>query len=130
LLGFILIVIAHQVGREVPKFYLFELMPIFKFQERTLLLAVLQGGIVINIILNVLNLVPIFPLDGGQVSRNLFEIFDPWNGARKSLILSMATAILCGVLGYTNQDTFIAIFCFYMAYQNYQMLNPGGQRPW
>ncbi len=130
LLGGGLILVAQQVGNAVPKFYLFGIMPIFVYEQRTLLLAVLQGAIVINIILNILNLVPIFPLDGGQVSRNLFEIFDPWDGTRKSIILSMATAVLCGVLGYTNRDTFIAIFCFYMAYQNYQMLNPGGGRPW
>ena len=130
LLGFLLIAIAHTVGQDVPRFYLFGLMPIFFFDERTLLLAVLQGGIIVNIILNILNLVPIFPLDGGQVSRNLFEIFDPRDGTRKSLMLSMGTAILCGVLGYTNQDIYIAIFCFYMAYQNYQMLNFSSQRPW
>lgn len=130
LLGVALIAISHLVARDVPRFYLFGVMPIFLYDERTLLLAILQGAIVVNIILNILNLIPIFPLDGGQVSRNLFELFDPWDGTRKSLILSMATAILCGVLGQANGDFFIMIFCFYMAYQNYQMLNPGTRGPW
>lgn len=130
LLGAALIAIAHLVAGDVPRGYLFGVMPIFLYDERTLLLAILQGAIVVNIILNLLNLIPIFPLDGGQVSRNLFELFDPWDGTRKSLILSMGTAILCGVLGQTNGDFFIMIFCFYMAYQNYQMLNPGTRGPW
>jgi Zn-dependent protease len=129
-LGFALIAIAGQVAGDVPRFHLFGIMPIYLYQERTLLLAILQGAIVVNIILNILNLVPIFPLDGGQVSRNLFEIFDPMDGMRKSLILSIGVAVLCGVLGQSNGDFYIMIFCFYMAYQNYQMLVPNNPRRW
>lgn len=131
LLGFLLLVIAVQVGSEVPKRqYMFNLIPRFDEPFKTFSLVVLEGSYLINIFLNLINLVPIYPLDGGQVSRNLFEMFDGWEGTRKSLMLSMATAIFCGVLAYTSQITFIAIFCFYMAYQNYQMLNASGQRPW
>ncbi|MDB4766527.1 site-2 protease family protein [bacterium] len=129
LLGGILLVIAYRINGEVDG-YVFNFIPIFAYADRTLLQAVLLGGIFVNIFLNIINLVPIYPLDGGQISRNLFEIFDPWDGTRKSIILSMATAVLCGVYGYSNQEAFIAIFCFYMAYQNYQMLNVGGQRRW
>ena len=130
LLGALLLVIAHQIGSDIEKRYLWGFIPFFNPAQKTLLLAVLECGILVNFFLNIINLVPIYPLDGGQVSRNVFEIIDPWDGTRKSLILSIATAVLCGVYGYTNRETFIAIFCFYMAYQNYQMLNVGGQRRW
>lgn len=130
LLGFILIAVAVAITKGPPKYYWLGIVPVFKFAEPTLMLAVLQGGILVNIFLNIINLVPIFPLDGGQVSRNLLEIFDPRDGTRKALILSMGAAVLCGVLGYTSGDIYIAFFCFYMAYQNFQMLSASGQRPW
>lgn len=130
LLGFILILITKQFSGGVePRGYLFGVVPIFSYADSSLFFAVMQGGILVNIFLNLINLVPIFPLDGGQVSRNLFEIFDRRDGTRKSLMLSMAAAVLCGVLAYQGEP-FIAIFCFYMAYQNYQMLSMTGQRPW
>lgn len=130
LLGLLLIAVACAITNGPPQYYWLWVVPVFNFGEPTLMLAVLQGGILVNIFLNIINLVPIFPLDGGQVSRNLFEIFDPRDGTRKALILSMGAAILCGALGYNSGDIYIAIFCFYMAYQNYQMLSFSGQRPW
>jgi len=131
LLGILLILITKQFYGDIqPRGYVFGIVPIYEFADRSLVIAVLQGAILVNIFLNLINLVPIYPLDGGQVSRNLFEIFDPRDGTRKSLMLSMAAAVLCGIYGFQNQETFIAIFCFYMAYQNYQMFNFSGQRPW
>lgn len=129
LLGVFLILITKQLEVQ-PRGYWFGIVPIYAFGDRSLLFSVLQGAIIVNIFLNLINLVPIFPLDGGQISRNLFEIFDPRDGTRKAIMLSMAAAVLCGVYGLQNQETFIAIFCFYMAYQNYQMLSMSGQRPW
>lgn len=47
--------------------------------------------------LNLFNLLPIGPLDGGKISRILFEIFWP-KAARPFSILMMGLAILVGVL--------------------------------
>jgi Zn-dependent protease len=82
---------------------------------------------------NVLNLVPIFPLDGGQVARQLFQLFDPWNGFRNAMYVSIGAAVIMALLGMRTQNTFMAIFFGFMAYQNYQMLmmsGGGGGRPW
>ncbi len=130
LLGGLLILVAGQIQPEIPRSYIFGVVPYVEAAFCSLPLAVLYGGVLVNIFLNIINLVPIFPLDGGQVSRNLLEIVDPRDGTRKALILSMGVAILCGALGYQNHQIYIAIFCFYMAYQNYQMLNFSGGRRW
>lgn len=90
-------------------------------------------GIVINIVLNLFNLLPVFPLDGGQIARQLFVKADPWGGARKSIILSMCVAVFIALYALQSKDTFLAIFFGYMAYSNYQsMLQSGGsnRRPW
>ena len=49
---------------------------------------------VINLYWPILNLLPIWPLDGGQVSRELFDWFIPGRGRRASLGLSMAVSSL------------------------------------
>jgi Zn-dependent protease len=47
---------------------------------------------VINLYWPLLNLLPIWPLDGGQISRNTLEGLSPRNGLRTSLVVSIATA--------------------------------------
>jgi Zn-dependent protease len=46
----------------------------------------------INLVWPVLNLFPIWPLDGGQICRELFTWFSRKNGVRVSLMLSVAVS--------------------------------------
>lgn len=91
------------------------------------------ASIVINIVLNLFNLLPVFPLDGGQIARQLFVKFDPWTGLRNSVMLSMGVAIFIALYAMSQKDTFLAIFFGYMAYTNYQQMmfsGGGNRRPW
>jgi Zn-dependent protease len=98
------------------------------------LLMFIRASIIINIILNLFNLLPVYPLDGGQIARQLFVKVDPWAGVRKSAILSMCVAVFVALVALKNGDTFMAIFFGYMAWSNYQSLTMGagggGRRPW
>jgi len=90
-------------------------------------------SIVINIVLNIFNLLPVFPLDGGQIARQLFVKADPWAGVRKSVILSMCVAVFVALYSLKSGDSFLAIFFGFMAWSNYQTLATGGggsRRPW
>ncbi len=96
-------------------------------------------GLWANIFWNVLNLAPIFPLDGGQVARELFTQFDPSNGLRYSLILSIVVGALIAIRGLSSGDHFMAFFFGYMAWVSYQSLQQlgggfgggyGGGNPW
>ena len=90
------------------------------------------ASIVINIVLNIFNLLPVHPLDGGQIARQIFMKVDPWGGVRKSIILSMCIEVFIALYALSSQDTFLALFFGYMAYTNYQsmMHNSGGRSPW
>lgn len=89
-------------------------------QESELHLA-FSIGVVINIVLNLFNLVPVFPLDGGQVTRQLLVLKDPWNGIRQSLILSIV-ACLGMILLTLQMGFFLPVFFGLMAYSNFQEL--------
>ena len=93
-------------------------------------------GIWVNIFLNILNLAPVYPLDGGQVARQLFLVNDPWNGLKYSVFLSIAVAAIIAVLSISSGDRFIGFFFGFMAWSNYMTMQQmggggyGGRRPW
>jgi membrane-associated protease RseP (regulator of RpoE activity) len=74
------------------------------------------------------NLLPVYPLDGGQVARNLFMAKDPFKGINNSLWLSLATATTVAVYAASHsKDMFMAMFFGMMAFSNYQQLHgPSG----
>ena len=53
----------------------------------------------VNIFWGLINLMPVFPLDGGQVARYAWLKRDPWGGVRKSLWLSVIAGVLVAVVG-------------------------------
>ncbi len=77
-----------------------------------------------------LNLLPIYPLDGGQISREMFNLANPNQGIRYSLILSVVVAGIVAVYGFTHNDTFMGIMFALLAYSSYMTLQAyfGGGR--
>jgi Zn-dependent protease len=78
-------------------------------------------------------LLPIWPLDGGHISAEIFTGFSPRNGLRMALQLSIAVAALLAVnvalvkLEYSRfrlfgESWFMALFYAYFAATNYQAL--------
>lgn len=84
-------------------------------------------GFFANIVWGVFNLIPVYPLDGGHVAREIFMQADPRNGLKNSLILSIIAAGLIAVIGLQTGSMFMAIFFGFMAYSSYQMLQHGNR---
>jgi membrane-associated protease RseP (regulator of RpoE activity) len=85
----------------------------------------------VSVLWGLLNLLPIFPLDGGQITQQIFLLVAPRDAMRQSLILSVLVAgTLAGVAAIYWQDLFLAVFFAYLAYSSYTMLRfyggPGG----
>jgi len=84
-----------------------------------------------------LNLLPVYPLDGGQIARELFTIYSPHSGIRNSLVLSVAAGAAVAIFALTRDDTFLAIMFGMLAFSSYQTLQAYsgrgggfGGRPW
>jgi len=89
----------------------------------------LKLGLMINVYLNLLNLAPVLPLDGGRISRELFVVNDPWHGVQRSLVLSIAVGALIAIAALMSEQRFIAIFFGFMAWNcwmTYQQTRGGG----
>ncbi|GAB6164961.1 site-2 protease family protein [Thermostilla marina] len=74
----------------------------------------------VNVAWGLLNLMPIIPLDGGQILRELLVAWDPWNGLRKAFAVSTATAVCLAVLFVLSGQWFIAILFGYLAFSGFQ----------
>ena len=78
----------------------------------------------INIFWGLINLLPVFPLDGGQVSRYFLTSIDPHNGFRNALWLSVIVGGIAAIAGYAYlRSIWIAFLFGLLAFQSFQMLN-------
>jgi len=80
----------------------------------------------VNIFWGLVNLLPVFPLDGGQISMSLFQAFNPREGAAQALWLSVIVAAAVATASFVlRHDYFLALFFGYMAYSSYALLTGG-----
>jgi Zn-dependent protease len=85
----------------------------------TLLLTLLW----VNIFWGIINLMPVYPLDGGNVARYFLLQSDPLDGVRKSLWLSVATGgIIAFAAFFIMHSTYMAFLFALLAFQSYQIL--------
>ncbi|MCS6850173.1 MAG: site-2 protease family protein [Gemmataceae bacterium] len=78
---------------------------------------------IVNLFWAAMNLLPIWPLDGGQISRELCTWLMPWSGLRVSLAVSLVLAILVGLAAWRYLGSvFMLLFFGLLAYDSFQML--------
>ncbi len=150
LAGFVLAVVIALIIFAIKGTITFQMvgpLPLFlaNFSDASinspLLQFALAVGLLVNIYLNILNLAPVLPLDGGQIMRELLMQKNSANGMRYALIVSIVAGIAIGLFGITNGQTFLGIFFGFMAWNNWQSLqqisgggfgggNRGRGRPW
>lgn len=74
----------------------------------------------ISVFWPVLNMLPVYPLDGGQIAREVLLRASPRDGIRMSLILSMVCAVAMALFAFTQwHSLFTTLFFAYLAYSSY-----------
>ncbi len=77
----------------------------------------------VNIFWGIFNLMPVYPLDGGNVTRYFMLKTDPWNGIRNSLWVSVIAGAVLAVVGLAYFRSIYMAFLFgLLAFQSWQML--------
>ncbi len=83
----------------------------------------------VNIFWGVLNLIPVHPLDGGTVTRQILIQTDPLNGLRTSLWVSVISGVAMAIAGLLLlQSTYMAVLFGLLAFQSFQALQGGAGR--
>lgn len=86
------------------------------------------GFIWICVFWGAVNLVPVYPLDGGQIATALGAQLSPQNGVRNALILSVVCAAGLAYFFFSRGSVFAAFFFAYLTYQNYALLQNASRR--
>jgi stage IV sporulation protein FB len=98
------------------------------------LIMLVNSLLYVNIFWGLLNLVPVIPLDGGQIAQAILTAQDPWQGMTKALWLSIWAGGIMAVAGLLMfQQMFIVLLFASLAYSSYvtlQQLSGGGGRDW
>ena len=74
----------------------------------------------INIFWALINLLPVFPLDGGQIARSVFNMTNPRDGIRQSLMLSAVAGGAAAVYGFSVGQPYMGMLFAMLAYDSYQ----------
>lgn len=106
-----------------------------EFLKSPRLVEFVNGLLFVTVVYGILNLLPIYPLDGGHIAREIFLMLNPRGGIRQSLWLSVVVAgavaayqairFLRPIIVGANvdwQDAWIVAFFGYLAYASYQTL--------
>ena len=86
----------------------------------------IEGFVWIGLVWGILNLIPIFPFDGGQILLSLLSRAMGRRGTRLALGISIALAGGLGILSFKARAYFMAFFLIFSAYQNYRLLTSRG----
>jgi len=81
---------------------------------------VVQMLLFVNIFWGLINCLPVLPLDGGQIAREILSAINPRNGLLWALQLSMLVSALVAVASVLYlQFYFLALFFGFFAYSSY-----------
>jgi stage IV sporulation protein FB len=86
------------------------------------LVTLVNNLLFVNIWWGLVNLLPIYPLDGGRVARDVLDLSNPREAMQKSLWLSVFTACAVAAYGVSQRDFYLVLFFGYLAYQSYLLL--------
>lgn len=85
----------------------------------------------VNIFWGLMNLVPVYPLDGGQIAREVLVAQDPWEGVVKSLWLSVIVGAAVAFVGFgVLRDQFLGILFALLAFSNFMAIQNLRGRMW
>ncbi len=84
--------------------------------------VLLNDLLFVNIYWGLINLLPVYPLDGGRASRALFEHHNPARGKRRALVVSVIAAVVVAVLGLITQSMYLVVLFGVLAAGSAQML--------
>ena len=69
-----------------------------------------------------LNLLPVYPLDGGRIAREVLTLISPREGIRFSLVLSILAAAAIALWAFQHQDPYLGIMFAMLGYGSFMTL--------
>ncbi|MCH8045495.1 MAG: site-2 protease family protein [Planctomycetes bacterium] len=137
--GFVLagLVVAAIYATNRSFYFFFTTIGQGPYLDNPQLILLVRYMLFVNVLWGLVNLLPVYPLDGGQVSRELFMLFNPRRGIVQSLWLSVIASGAAAVFGLMLMESlYVGLMFGFLAYSSYQTLQAylrggyGGGRGW
>lgn len=94
---------------------------LLQFSLPSMMIQILKMTQMANLFWTIVNLLPVLPLDGGQLLRILLEGIFGINGFKASLLIGGIFAILLSLYFFMVQAYLIGAFFFLFAFQSFEM---------
>ncbi len=125
----IVLAIAHAAGAQTGlRFHLYVIPSLWSVFSSGIYLNVFVNDLLfVNFYLGLMNLLPIYPLDGGQTARALLEQYMVEGGRRRAFLVSAITAAIVAVLGVFASSIFMVVLFGVLgaaSAQEYEKLRP------
>jgi len=122
ILAAVLVLTLHYLAGYPLEFY-FRVVPAVFVPNHHFLSSFLNSVLQITVLWGLLNLLPIYPLDGGQIAQQVFALNNPQDAIRPSLILSVIVGGLMAAIALMQwQSLYTALLFIWMTYSNYMTL--------
>jgi stage IV sporulation protein FB len=100
----------------------FDLPYYFENKRLAMVDLIIWDLLLANILWGLINLLPVYPLDGGQICRELFTLRNPRAGVIQSLQLSAGVAVLFALYALSKSSIYTCAMFGILAYNNFQTL--------
>ena len=104
------------------------LVPVLSDSMGMLLIFFLKNMVWVNLFWGLLNLLPILPLDGGNVCKEVCRSLSPLNGPRYAYGVGMVVGIAAAVLLYRAGLTYAAVLFGFLGVENFMNLQASRNR--
>jgi stage IV sporulation protein FB len=85
----------------------------------------------LSVFWGIINLLPIIPLDGGQICDEICNTVRPYDGTRIALLISCVAGCLVAVTAIVQWGSiWVGVLFGYFAYNSFLALSQGGYRRW
>ncbi len=100
-----------------------DVVPIVVIRNHLFLSYFLYFIFQISVMWGLLNLLPIYPLDGGQIAQQIFVLTYPQDAIRQSLILSIIVGGMMAAIAFLQWNEFyLGLFFIWLTYSNFMTL--------
>lgn len=96
------------------------LQPMFKIERLVALAYLFKIAAYVNLVWNVLNLLPVQPLDGGHLLRIILEGLFGFKGVKASLLISVGLAAALSLYFFLFQAFLAGSLFLFMAFESYR----------
>lgn len=93
-----------------------------RLPESRLIRLIVPQMLWINLLWGLFNLLPLWPLDGGQITSTFLGKVNPRDGERWGHIIALLTAAAIVMWAISREDYYIAVFVGFIGFMNYQIL--------